>query len=163
MNSKNAYLEAINKNKFLKDIASSGISDQLPAYAIVQPKCLLLNNTFLQNIINKLNKDLNVDEIVFDANLFTHYIATTNNLLIYRKLVYMYVICSLLLIILKLVVNKYIVKKIFINIKILATLLALICSFFVCKILWLTNINAILIYDSLLVLVSLSIMLIILC
>jgi hypothetical protein len=138
VSSKTAYLHTVNNNNFLKNIVVPEIYESLPSYIICQPKCLP-NNAFICSITNKLNKNHNIDEIIFDNHLFAHYVTINNDISLYNKIFYIYIFFSLLLIMLKLyIINKYKIskKKLFIKINIFLVLLSLVCSIFLCKFLY---------------------------
>jgi hypothetical protein len=84
-----AYLIAIEKNPFLKDISASGDIKSIQAYAIVTPK-LIPDETFIIEMEKSLENISNIEDIVFDSSSFKHYVKTKKNKLLYQKLFFLF-------------------------------------------------------------------------
>jgi len=132
VDAQNAYLKAVEKNSFLKDIFVPGIPKSIQAYAIVSPK-YIPNEQFLSCIRNKLEKIHDVDEVVFNVEIFKHYIKIGNLLLFYRKIFVIFLILILILAIYKCIffitAHSYNVKKIMT--KIFLYVVSSMCGFLV--------------------------------
>ncbi|MDR3274966.1 MAG: hypothetical protein LBS81_03145 [Endomicrobium sp.] len=95
-----AYLQAVEKNPFLKNLVAINDLKAIQAYAVVVPKSIP-DEKFLAEMKNTLSKITGIDEIVFDASLFKHCVKTKNLLLFYLKIFFIFMIAVFILFILK--------------------------------------------------------------
>ncbi|MCA6069728.1 MAG: hypothetical protein LE180_01185 [Endomicrobium sp.] len=93
-----AYLKAIEKNPFLKNISVHDDAKAIQAYAVLAPNSTPDEN-FLLEMRSSLGAIENVDEIVFDLSLFKQYVDIKNLILFYQKLFFIFAtaICVLLI------------------------------------------------------------------
>ncbi|MDR3253758.1 MAG: hypothetical protein LBT07_02185 [Endomicrobium sp.] len=100
VNARKAYLQAVEKNPFLKNLVGTNDLKAIQAYAVVIPKSIP-NEKFLAEMKNMLSGIIGIDELVFDTPLFKHYVKTKNLLLFYLKIFFVFIIVVFILFILK--------------------------------------------------------------
>ncbi|MDR2676539.1 MAG: hypothetical protein LBC05_00765 [Endomicrobium sp.] len=101
VDSEKAYLRAIKKNPFLKDVINiDNIEEIIQPYAVIVPKTTP-NKKLISKIKNILSKFDAVDEVVFDELSFKHYVKIQNLSLFYIKIFKIFSIIIAILFILK--------------------------------------------------------------
>ncbi|GHT61111.1 hypothetical protein AGMMS49531_07730 [Endomicrobiia bacterium] len=80
-----AYLKAIERNPFLKDVSVPDDAKSIGAYAIVTPKSIP-DEKFLLEMKSSLRQISNVDDVVFDASVFKQYAEVKKTLSLYNKI-----------------------------------------------------------------------------
>jgi cell division transport system permease protein len=100
VNAAEAYLKAVEKNPFLKDISVPDAAKSVQSYAVVAPKSIPYEN-FLSEIRSVLERICGVDEIVLDTPVFKHYAKIENLLSFYRKIFFVFAIVIFILFVFK--------------------------------------------------------------
>jgi cell division transport system permease protein len=95
-----AYLKAVEKNPFLKDISVPGDAMSIQTYAIAIPK-LIPDENFISKMRNTLEQISDIDEVVFDTLFFKKYVEIESLVMMYQKIFFIFGIIVLVLFILK--------------------------------------------------------------
>jgi cell division transport system permease protein len=132
VNAQNAYLKAVEKNPFLKNIFVPGIPKSIQTYVVVSPK-YTPNEKFLSSIRSTLEKIHGVDEVVFNAKAFKEYVKIENLLMFYKKIFLIFFTLIVVLAVYKCVfftaIHSSSVRKIITNIS--SCVVSSLCGFFV--------------------------------
>jgi cell division transport system permease protein len=95
-----AYLKAVEKNPFLKNIAVPDDVKSIQAYAVVT-SITTPDENFLSEMRKGLEGITGVDEIVFDASVFKRYVEVVNLILLYRNVSSIFILATLILFIIR--------------------------------------------------------------
>ncbi|MDR3071625.1 MAG: hypothetical protein LBU29_03440 [Endomicrobium sp.] len=102
VNASEAYAKAVKKNPILKDVSVPDDLKAMQAYVVVVPKSIP-DEDFILKMRNSLEKISGIDEVVFDASAFEHYVKIENLKLFCQKISCIFVVLILILFILKVV------------------------------------------------------------
>jgi cell division transport system permease protein len=127
-----AYSKAIERNKLLNELYVPGMEKSLQAYAIVIPKDIP-DDTFLSYINEKLKKNSNIDEIIYNKDIFNQYVFVSKQLRFYEKILYFYVLLLLIMFVYKCIFLIF-SKKIFFIKKMFYYIMYSVISFFILKV-----------------------------
>ncbi|MDR3256548.1 MAG: hypothetical protein LBT18_02695 [Endomicrobium sp.] len=132
VNAQEAYLKAVEKNPFLKDISISDAAKSIQAYAVVSPKSIP-DEDFLSAMRTTLESIPGVDEIVFNMDVFKQYVEVENLLSFYRKIFFIFIIIIFVLFVFKCIFfimeSESSMKKLVINV--FSYLLSSACGFLI--------------------------------
>ncbi|MDR2066938.1 MAG: hypothetical protein LBP57_03770 [Endomicrobium sp.] len=107
VDSSQAYLKALERNPFLKDISTLDDVEFIGSYAIVLPKA-----TFDENYLLEVRKNIEaidgVDEIVFDAYSFNQYRKLKNLLMLCQKTFFYFFIVVGVLVVFKIIFTIFV-------------------------------------------------------
>ncbi|MDR1926276.1 MAG: hypothetical protein LBQ13_01120, partial [Endomicrobium sp.] len=96
-----AYLKAVEKNPFLKNIAvPNDVIKSIQAYAVVT-SIATPDENFLSEMRKSVEAITGVDEIVFDALVFKRYMEVVNLILLYRNVSSIFILATLILFIIR--------------------------------------------------------------
>jgi cell division protein FtsX len=124
-----AYSKAIERNKFLNELYIPGMEKSLQAYAVVIPKNIP-DDTFLFSMNEKLKKNTNIDDVVYNKDIFNEYVFISKQFKFYKKILYFCVLLVLIMFIYK----CFFIKKHFFIKKTLYYFISSIIFFFILKI-----------------------------
>jgi hypothetical protein len=127
-----AYSKAIERNKSLNELYIPGMEKSLQAYAVVVPKGIP-DDTFLSYINEKLKKNSNIDEIIYNKDIFNQYVFVSKQLRFYEKILYFCILLVLIMFVYKCIFIIFSKKKIFIK-KIFHYIIYSVTSFFILKV-----------------------------
>jgi cell division transport system permease protein len=100
VNSAEAYLKAVEKNPFLKDISVPDSAKAIQSYAVLAPDFIPVESVLLE-MKNTLKNIPGVDEIIVDIPVFERYVKVKNLLSSYQKIFIIFEIAVFILFIFK--------------------------------------------------------------